>query len=80
MTNICPVISMGLLWYSAEKEYTCSAGDPRLIPGSGRATGEEIGYPVQYSWASLVAQLVKNLPAKQETWIQSLSWEDPLEK
>ena len=40
---------MGLLWYSAEKEYTCSAGDPRLIPGSGRATGEEIGYPVQYS-------------------------------
>ena len=50
-----------------------------MIPGLGRSTGEEIGYPLQYSWASLVAQLVKNLPAIQETWVQSLSWED-LEK
>ena len=41
---------------------------------------EMIGYPLQYSWASLVAQLVKNLPVIQETWVQSLSWEDPLEK
>ena len=51
-----------------------------MIPGSGRSTGEGIGYLLQYSWASLVAQLVKNLPAMQETWVQSLGWEDPLEK
>ena len=51
-----------------------------MIPGSGRSTGEGIGYPLQYSWASLVAQLVKNAPAMQETRVQSLSWEDPLEK
>ena len=46
----------------------------------GKIPGEGIGYPPQYSWASLVAQLVKNLPAMQETWVQSLGWEDPLEK
>jgi len=46
----------------------------------GRSPGEAIGYPVQYSWASLVAQLVKTLPAMRETWVQSLGWEDPLEK
>ena len=51
-----------------------------LIPGSGRSTGEGIGYPLQYSWASPVAQLVKNLPAMWETWVRSLGWEDPLEK
>ena len=51
-----------------------------MIPGSGRSPGEEIGYPLQYSWASLVAQLVKNLPAVRETWIRSLGWEDPLEE
>ena len=51
-----------------------------MIPGSGRSAGEGIGDPLQYSWASLVAQLVKNPPAKQETWVQSLGWEDPLEK
>ena len=50
------------------------------IPESGRSTEEGIGYPLQYSWASLVAQLVKNLPAMQETWVQFLGWEDPLEK
>ena len=50
-----------------------------MIPGS-RRSGEGVGYPLQYSWASLVAQLVKNLPAMQETWIPSLGWEDPLEK
>ena len=65
---------------SVGKESTCNAGDPGLIPGSGRSPGEGIGYPLQCSWASLVAQLVKNLPAMQETWVQSLSWEDPLEK
>ena len=41
---------------------------------------KRIGYPLQYSWVSLVAQLVKNLPAMWETWVQSLGWEDPLEK
>ena len=62
---------------SAGKESTCNAGDPRSIPGLGRSTGEGIGYPLQYSWASLVAQLVKNLPAMWETWVRALGWEDP---
>ena len=53
---------------------------PGLIPGSGGSTGEGIGYPFQYSWASLVAQLVKNPPAIQEIWVRSLSWDDPLEE
>ena len=65
---------------SVGKESTCNVGDPGLIPGLGRSAGEGIGYPLQYSWASLVAQLVKNLPAMWETWDQSLGWEDPLEK
>ena len=51
-----------------------------MIPGLGRSTGEEIGYPLQYSWASLVAQLVKNPPAVWEIWVQSQGWEDALEK
>ena len=51
-----------------------------MIPGLGRSTEEGIGYPLQYSWASLVAQLVKNPPAMQDSWVQSLGWEDPLEK
>ena len=51
-----------------------------MIPGSGRSAGEGIGYPLQYSWASLLAQLVKNPSAMWETWVQSLGWEDPLEK
>ena len=51
---------------SVGKESTCNAGDPGLIPGSGRSAGEGKGYPLQYSWASLVAQLVKNLPAMRE--------------
>ena len=51
-----------------------------MIPGSGRSTGEGIGYSLQYSWASLVVQLVKNLPAIWETWVPPLGWEDPLEK
>ena len=65
---------------SVGKESACNAGDPGLIPGSGRSPGEGKGYPLQYSWASLVAQLLKNPPAMQETWVQSLGWEDPLEK
>ena len=62
------------------KESACNAEDPGLIPGSGRSAGEGIGCPLQHSWTSLVAQLVKNLPAVQETWVQSLGQEDPLEK
>ena len=65
---------------SAGKKSACNAGDPGLIPGLGRLPGEGIGYPLQYSWFSLVAQLVKNLPAMQEIWVQSLGREDPLEK
>ena len=62
---------------STGKESTCNAGDPSSIPGLGRSAGEGIGYLLQYSWASLVAQLGKNLPAMQ---VRSLDWEDPLEK
>ena len=65
---------------SVGKESACNAGDPGLIPGLGRSAAEGTGYPLQYSWASLVAQLVKNLPAMWETWVRSLGWEDPLEK
>ena len=50
-----------------------------MIPGSGRSAGEGTGCPLQYSWASLVDQLVKNLPAMQETWVRALGWEGPLE-
>ena len=59
----------GFLGGSDGKESACNAGDPGLIPGSGRFPGAEIGYPLQYSWASLVAQLVKNLPTVQDTWV-----------
>ena len=51
-----------------------------MTPGLERSHGEGIDYPLQYSWASLVAQMVKNPPAMQETWVQSLGWEDPLEE
>ena len=71
---------MGFPASLAGKESACNARDPGLIPGSARSTGEGIGYPLKYSWASLVAQLVKNLSAMRETWVQSLGWEDPLEK
>ena len=65
---------------SAGKESACNAGDPCSIPGSGRSPGEGIDYPLQYSWASLVAQMVKNLPTIWETWVRSLGREDPLEE
>ena len=65
---------------SVGKESTCNAGDPGLISGLGRSGREGIGYPHQYSWASLVAQVVKNWPAMWDTWVQSLGWEDPPEK
>ena len=55
-------------------------GDLGSVPGLGRSPGEGIGYPLQCSWASLVAQPVKNPSAMQETWAQSLDREDPLEK
>ena len=58
---------MGFPDSSAGKEATCNAGDPGSIPGSGSSPAERIGYPLQYSWASLVAQLVKNPPARWET-------------
>ena len=65
---------------SPGKESACNAGDPGSIPGLGRSAGEGICYPLQCSWASLVAQLVKNLPAMCGTWVRFLGWEDPLEK
>ena len=69
---------------SVGKESTCDAGDPSSIPVLGISAGEGIGhslqYSLQYSWASLMAQLVKNIPAIRETWVRSLGWKDPLEK
>ena len=65
---------------SVRKESTCKAGDPSSTPGSGRSPGEGIGYPLQYSWASLVGQLVKHPPAMQETPVQLLGQEYLLEK
>ena len=77
-------LELGFLWTlshrSVDKESTGNAGDPSSIPGSGRPPGEGIDHPLQYSWASLVAQLVKNPPAVRETWVQPLGWEDPLER
>ena len=72
--------SLGFPDNSLVKESASNSGDPGLIPGPGRSTGERIGYPLQYSWASLVAQLVKKKSAMWETWVRSLGWEDPLEK
>ena len=64
---------------SVGKKSTCNAGDPGSISGSGRSPGEGIRYSLQYSWASLVAQLAKN-PAMQGNWVRSLGWEDPGER
>ena len=65
---------------SAGKESTFNAGDPSSIPGLGGSPGQGIGYPLQYFWASLVSQLVKNPPAVQKTPVRSLGWDDPLEE
>ena len=73
-------LHIGFPGSSTDKECTCNAGDPSLIPRLGRSPGEGIGYPFQYSWASLVAQMVKSLPAMWETCVWSLCWEDPLEE
>ena len=78
--KVCLIYEEGFPGSSAGKESACNAEDPSLIPASGRSAGEGIDYPFQDSWASLVAQLVKNLPAMQETCVRSLGWEDPLEK
>ena len=59
---------------SVGKESTCSAGDPSSIPGFGRSGGERIGYPLQYSWASLMTQLMKNPPAMRKTWVWKIPW------
>jgi len=71
---------LGFPHSSVGKESTFNAGDPSSTPGSERSTREGIGYPLQYSWPFLGAQLVKNLPVMPETWVQSPGWEDPLEK
>ena len=71
---------MGFPDSSVGKELFCNAGDADSILGLEDLPGKGTGYPLQYSWASLVAQLVKNPPAMWETWVQSLDWEDPLEK
>ena len=69
-------ITLGKLEKSVTLPYSsaCSAGNPGLIPRSGRSTGEGIGYSVQYSWASLVAQTVKNPPAMWGTWVGNIPW------
>ena len=79
MKGIIPHTS-NLRQSSVGKESTCNAGDLDSTAGSGGSAGEGIDYPLQYSWASLIAQLVKNLPAMWDTWIQSLDWENPLKK
>ena len=76
--DIC--FQLGFPGSSAGKESACNAEDHGSIPGSGRSPGEGISYPLQYSWASLVAQMVKNLLAMWETWVRPLGWEDPLEE
>ena len=65
---------------SVGKESAGNAGDPGSTPGLGRSSGEGIAYPLQCSWASIMAQLVKNPTTMSETWVRSLGWEDPLEK
>ena len=77
--NICLFI-WGFPSSSVGKESACNAGDHISIPGSGRFPGDRISYPLQCSWALLEAQMVKNPPAMQETWVQFLGWEDPLEE
>ena len=73
--------NLGFPGGSDGKAFACNAGDPGLVPGLGRSPGRGHGNPLQYSWASLVAQLVKNPHAVWVLWlVWSLGWEDPLEK
>ena len=74
------VCRRGFSHSSVGKISACNAGDPGSVPGLGSSHGEGIGYPLQYSWASLVTQMIKNLPAMVETWVWTLNWEDPLEE
>ena len=78
--SVYQMIFMSFPGSSDGKESAYNAGDPGSIPGSGRSPGKQRGYPLQYSWASLVAQMVKNLPTMQDTWVQSLGQEDPPEE
>ena len=73
------MFDMELPGSSACKDSACNAGGPSSIPELGNSPGEGIGCPLQYSWASLVAQMVKNPPAMRETWVLSLIWEVPLQ-
>ena len=77
---VCNFCFLASLIAQLIKKSSCNAEDPGSILGSGRFPGEGIGYPLQYTWASLVAQLVKNPPAMRETWLPSLGWEDLLKK
>ena len=79
-TNFPGIVKSGFPDSSFGKESACNAGDPGSIPGPGRSPGEGLGCPLQYSWTSLVAQMLKNPPAMRETKVQSLSWNDPLEE
>ena len=74
--SLCPIV----VNRSVGKESPAMQETRVHIPGSGRSAGEGIGCPLHYSWASLVAQLVRNLPAMRETWVRSLGGEAPLEK
>ena len=78
--SVYQMIFMSFPGSSDGKESAYNAGDPGSIPGSGRSPGKQRGYPLQYSWASLVAQMVKNLPTMQDTWVQSLGQEDSPEE
>ena len=71
---LSPMVPQGFPDSSVGKESACNAGDPGLIPGSGRSAGEGIGYSLQYSWAALVAQLLKNPPAMRETCVGKIPW------
>ena len=72
--NYIITTTQGFLDSSVGKQSACNAGDPSSIPGSRRSTGEGTGYPLQYSWASLRAQLVNNPPAIRETWVGKIPW------
>ena len=71
---------MGFPGRSAGKESACNAVEPGSIPGLVSSPGEWIGYPLQYSWASVVSQMINDPPVIQETLIQSLGQEDPLKE
>ena len=72
------VLKMGFPDSSVGKDSACNARDPRLIPGSGKSTGERIAYPLHYSWASFVALLIKNSPACRrpgfDPWVGKIPW------